>query len=188
MPKNRPVTDQSTVLVTAQQAAQQMGLSIEAIRGRIKRKTIPTVRKKGRVYVEVIPTNTDQSTDQVAAQPTGQSEEQKQPSERTSQISTQLPLDVVETILDGYKGQIETLKNVLEKQEKIIQQQAAQYERRLAQIERLHADQVQRLDAVIIRMATEQNGLLHLADRMSERVRALPEAYRINEVYRRDDS
>ena len=52
--------------LTVDQAADQLGVSVDAVRARIKRRTIAHEREGGRVYVLL---DADQYTDQGAAQP-----------------------------------------------------------------------------------------------------------------------
>jgi predicted ArsR family transcriptional regulator len=60
---DRRTTERPTVRRTAAEAAELMGISAEAVRGRIRRGTLPVEREGGAVYVLLEPAAYDRPTD-----------------------------------------------------------------------------------------------------------------------------
>jgi hypothetical protein len=77
--------------LTVPEAADRLGLSLDAVRSRIKRGTLPTEREDGRVYVRVGDVRGDQgATDQATDQPPNQGELVAELREQVSYLRDQL--------------------------------------------------------------------------------------------------
>ena len=83
---SRRTTERPTERKTVAQAAEVLGISAEAVRGRIRRGTLPVEREGGTVYVLLDPSVDDRTTDEGSRTTADQPTDQPQ-SESTALIS-----------------------------------------------------------------------------------------------------
>jgi hypothetical protein len=105
------------------EAAEVLGITAEAVRSRIKRRTLHTIREGGAVYVVLSEATAGEATDR--AQPVG----------GRARRGVNSPIDRTDALIDALSGQVEDLREQLHSE----RQAHAEARRLLAALERIPA-------------------------------------------------
>jgi hypothetical protein len=87
--------------LTVAEAAEVLGITAEAVRSRIKRRTLHTIREGGTVYVVLSEATAGEATDR--AQPVGD----------RARPGVDSPIDRTDALIDALSGQVEDLREQL---------------------------------------------------------------------------
>jgi hypothetical protein len=87
--------------LTVAEAAEVLGITAEAVRSRIKRRTLHTIREGGTVYVVLSEATAGEATDR--AQPVGD----------RARPGVNSPIDRTDALIDALSGQVEDLREQL---------------------------------------------------------------------------
>jgi len=183
------------MLYTVQQAAELLGISENTLRGRIRRKTVSTVRKEGRVYVQldrttpVQPAYNSRTTDRTTpvqsdTGPEASANAPETPKSKPDGYPVGINPEAFQAVLEAHRREAATLREMIEAQNRQIERMEQKNRQDRDELMQLHADQVARLHRVVLQLHEEQNRLLHLADRLGDRVRPLSPHYTVREHYR----